>query len=556
MGIKISNTRFIVRNAKVKTGSISLALGQVFRIVNNGGTNESLTYTRINGYPTTTDTITSGSITYVLAVANSLSDSTYTINGTTNLTITNLLITSSVEETPTFTEQLITTTGAGSWTKPLGVTQVIVECWGGGGAGGGATTDNQAGSGGAGGGFARKLITYGSPSENISYSVAPSVAGTTGNGATGNDTTWQTNVVVAKGGGGGSANSLNTGPAGIASTANVGDVVYNGQDGGFANTSRGGDQAGSGGPSAGSAGIFSFANNDVREFGGTTVVGPGGGNPQGNGVPGNNFGGGGSGGYRTSTPSKSGGAGAQGLIRIIYKTNPTMGMVLNLNAEDASSYPGTGTNWFDTSGNGYNATMTGSVSFVNTSPKYFNYTDTPNYFIGNSNITASISDQITIISWIKVTDTTKRSVIFDKYQTPGSPNGYIFEAGTVSGLWTNTIRFFAVGSTGDGWDPRGVTNAIQQNVPCMVSVTLDRTLLQSRLYVNGSSISYTEGGGPIQNLAANWSQGANNYTIGSYRPDAAVDSSMQQYRLTVYNRLLSASEIAAIYNSQKSLYGL
>jgi hypothetical protein len=235
---------------------------------------------------------------------------------------------------------------------------------------------------------------------------------------------------------------------------------------------------------------------------------------------------------------------------------PILGMVLNLNAEDASSYPGTGTTWFDTSGNGYNATMTGSVSFVNTSPKYFNYTDTPNYFIGNSNITASISNAITIISWIKVTDTTKRSVIFDKYQTPASPNGYGLEVGTAAGLWTNTVRFFAVGSTGDSWSPSGVSNAIQQNVNCMVAVTLDTTLQESSLYVNGSSISYTQGGGLLASLAGNWAQGANNYTIGSFRPDAVIDSSMQQYRLTIYNRLLSAAEISTIYNSQKSLYGL
>lgn len=326
MGIKIKNTKFIVRNTKVKTGSISpappaptLQLGQIYRIVNNGGTNESLTYTKIDGTSTSTGTITSGSVTYILAVSGSLSDSTYTFNGTSNLTITNLLITSSVDETPTFTEQLISTTGAGTWTKPLGVTQVIVECWGGGGAGGGASINAQAGSGGAGGGFAKKLIIYTSPSANKSYSVAASVAGGTGNGATGNDTTWETNVVVAKGGGGGLANDLGGSGAGQAGVGNVGDIVYSGQNGTSALTARGGDQAGAGGYSAGSAGIFNFANSSVREFGGLTVTGPGAGAGEADGSPGNNFGGGGSGGYRTATPSKSGGAGAQGLIRLIYR---------------------------------------------------------------------------------------------------------------------------------------------------------------------------------------------------------------------------------------------
>jgi hypothetical protein len=90
----------------------------------------------------------------------------------------------------------------------------------------------------------------------------------------------------------------------------------------------------------------------------------------------------------------------------------------------------------------------------------------------------------------------------------------------------------------------------------MVAVTLDRTAQQSSLYVNGSSISYTQGGGPITNLASDWATGTNNYSIGSIRPEVAIDSNMYQYNLLIYNRALSASEIAQNYNAQKSRYGL
>jgi hypothetical protein len=234
----------------------------------------------------------------------------------------------------------------------------------------------------------------------------------------------------------------------------------------------------------------------------------------------------------------------------------TAGLVLNLDAGNPSSYPGSGTTWTDLTVNGFNASMTGSVSYNNTPPQYFDYANLPNYFIGNNNLTSVISTAITITSWINVRNVASRSVVFDKYQTPTLPAGYVLEVGTVSSLWTNTVRFFAVGSTGDGWDPRGVSNAIQENVPCMVSVTLDRTAQQSSLYVNGSSISYTQGGGPITNLASNWATGTNVYTLGSYRPDAAIDSNMYQYNLLIYNRALSASEILQNYNAQKSRFGL
>jgi hypothetical protein len=200
--------------------------------------------------------------------------------------------------------------------------------------------------------------------------------------------------------------------------------------------------------------------------------------------------------------------------------------------------------------------MTGSVSYNSTPPQYFDYANLPNYFVGNNSLTSAISTAITITSWINVRNVVSRSVVFDKYQVPTLPAGYVFEVGTASGLWTNTLRFFAVGTTGDGWDPRGVSNTIQQNVPCMVSVTLDRTAQQSSLYVNSSSISYTQGGGPIANLASNWAAGDNVYTLGSYRPDAAVDSNMYQYNLLVYNRALSASEILQNYNAQRGRFGL
>ena len=177
-------------------------------------------------------------------------------------------------------------------------------------------------------------------------------------------------------------------------------------------------------------------------------------------------------------------------------------------------------------------------------------------FVGNNNLTSVISTTITIISWVKVINTSIRSIIFDKYQSPALPAGYVLEVGTASGLWTNTIRFYAIGSTGNGWDPRGASNAIQQNIPFMASITLDRSAEQFAMYLNNSSISYTQGGGTLAQLASNWATGTNVYTLGSYRPDFAIDSNMYQYNLLVYNRYLSAQEITQNYNSLKLRFGL
>lgn len=290
------------------------SLGQIYRIYNaSGALPLTFSYTKKDGSSATTDSINPGDHTYILASAGSLSDSV-TFD---QLAVTDLIITSDVEETPVFTEALITTTGSGSWTKPEGVTQVVVECWGGGGAGGGATTDGQDGSGGAGGGFARKFVTYSSPSSSINYIVAASVAGTTGNGDSGNTTSWATNVCIARGGGGGAANDVfSSSGGGDAATNNVGDIVHDASNGGNAFAGKSGNVSGAGGENLGSTGTLSRI-----EFGGAggTRVGPGEGIPNSNGVAGSNYGGGGSGADRVTSTNRSGGAGAQGLIRIIYR---------------------------------------------------------------------------------------------------------------------------------------------------------------------------------------------------------------------------------------------
>jgi hypothetical protein len=199
--------------------------------------------------------------------------------------------------------------------------------------------------------------------------------------------------------------------------------------------------------------------------------------------------------------------------------------------------------------------MNGTVPFVNTSPKYFNYTNTANYFVGNSNLTSSISDAITITSWIKVTDITKRSTIFDKYQVTNPP-GYTLEVGTAGVTWVNTVRFYLQGTTAlNGIDARGATNAITQDNICMVTVTFDYPTRTCRMYVNDSEITFSNTNATA-GISADWSQSPNNYSLGSFRPEELLDAAMQQYRLAVYNRVLSPTEVSSIFNLEKSIYGL
>ena len=67
-------------------------------------------------------------------------------------------------------QEVFTTTGAGSWTCPIGVKQVLVECWGGGGNG--RTSASNPYEGGGGGGAYSASVYNVTPSKSYSYYVA------------------------------------------------------------------------------------------------------------------------------------------------------------------------------------------------------------------------------------------------------------------------------------------------------------------------------------------------------------------------------------------------
>jgi len=324
MPITISDTSLVIDGSKATwtVPSPLLFMGEIMRLFNSSSTTQTYNYTGIDGI-TATATVSATTSSYILVKSGSATDSW---NETTQIAAIKLFITSSELGNP-FTEELITTTGAGSWTKPTGVTQVVVECWGGGGSGGGASNNQSGGGGGAGGQYARRYIQYSSPSQNISYFLGAGGIGNTGLGGTGEPTDWDSPVKVRGYYGDlGLPNGLEGNPAagGIGSIQfGIGDVVYPGNSGVSGeyfgipiNVAIGGRGGGGAGSTTGSVIQDNFGEREYGGDGGDGISAT----AQGiNGNPGNNYGAGGSGAAKISGASRSGGDGAQGLIRILYR---------------------------------------------------------------------------------------------------------------------------------------------------------------------------------------------------------------------------------------------
>jgi hypothetical protein len=210
----------------------------------------------------------------------------------------------------------LTSTGAGTWTVPTGVTSITVEAWGAGGAGGGVRGINLGGSGGSGGTYTKTTFSGVTAGTIYNLYVAPTTnIGSLGtNGANGADSWFNTSAILNANGGlggkggtsnGASVNALNTGSLGTG----TGTVITAGGStsaGTAAIGSAGGAGGGAGGGTGGTA-VGVASNNSYKD--GNSGSSPGGGGS------GSTVGGG-------SGSSSYGGAGARGEIRITF-TCPT-----------------------------------------------------------------------------------------------------------------------------------------------------------------------------------------------------------------------------------------
>lgn len=208
----------------------------------------------------------------------------------------------------------------------------------------------------------------------------------------------------------------------------------------------------------------------------------------------------------------------------------TSGLVLSLNAADRNSYPGSGTSWRDMSESNRLATITSPV-FTTEGGGGFTSGVTTYPVVTQSNPT-----QMTLEVTLRVA-TTVAFGAYVRYGQTGSPlTNKIFFRGASGG---NFITIFVYGNT----------TTVEQLIALSVTVTTTRIIALSldnlgvaRLYVNGSLSS----SGTVANFT-------------SWQIDTAggdIQGADYYSNLKIYNRALSASEVAQNYNAQKSRFGL
>ena len=216
----------------------------------------------------------------------------------------------------------------------------------------------------------------------------------------------------------------------------------------------------------------------------------------------------------------------------------TDGLVLYVDAANAKSYPGSGTTWFDISGNAYNATLTNSPTWSNANSGRFAFNGSnQSATTAAPNITIST---FTIICWIFSAANQNSFTGICQHRSSGNAWGLGCSYGTPV---TNQLGYtWAADSATYSWNSGLI---IPNNQWSMVALSTSTT--SASLYLNSSFAS--------QNHTNS------SFTLGALTiaHDTIVSTRFFNGNIALtsfYNRALTVGEIGQNFNALRGRFGV
>ena len=218
-----------------------------------------------------------------------------------------------------------------------------------------------------------------------------------------------------------------------------------------------------------------------------------------------------------------------------YFSIPQQNLILHLDAGNINSYPGTGTSWYEISGSGSTATLTGGPTFTSSYGGGFVFSGTDQYATVP---TASRFDlgtgSATIIAWFKLTAAGYKCIASKR-------NGSGFQLYSNGGLYAD----------GAGTAGKSSSRAVNNGRIFCGAVVYDRAGSLMRLYINGvedgnvalASTTLTDVAG-VNIGRATLGGGSTDYFNGTI------------YQVQIYNKALSPKEMRENFELLRSRYGV
>jgi hypothetical protein len=241
-----------------------------------------------------------------------------------------------------------------------------------------------------------------------------------------------------------------------------------------------------------------------------------------------------------------------------YHNNPrivTDGLVLCLDASHKKSYPGSGTTWYDLSGNGYNGTLVNGVGYVGTNGGSLSF-DGVNDYVSVSNSNYLNTNEFTTSLWIyleNITTTYTPRTFLEKnvYNT----SGIQFAIGT-GGQLTNrilTVRYSTTGNIENVYyfTPSATIVPFQTwiNISLVFSYINPNSFIS--LYINGVLVKTSS--------ASSGTFVPNTKALGIGIPGPGLGNGYHKGKISsylIYNKALTPQEIQQNFNATKGRFGL
>jgi hypothetical protein len=221
-------------------------------------------------------------------------------------------------------------------------------------------------------------------------------------------------------------------------------------------------------------------------------------------------------------------------------------LVLELDAADRNSYPGSGTTWNDMSGNGNNGTLVNGPAFTSSNGGVISFDGINDYAIINNSSTLKMGGlSYTGEVWISITGSSTTERMIYEYNTWSNSGTYQLTTLTSTTISTTFPEAYAVGAQAATY----TYSPLSSNIWVHISNQFDTTNNALRLYVNGTLTTQITGvTQEIGNITSNL------YIMSRAGTSLFVPAKLGLLR--IYNKALSASEILQNYNATKTRFGL
>jgi hypothetical protein len=233
------------------------------------------------------------------------------------------------------------------------------------------------------------------------------------------------------------------------------------------------------------------------------------------------------------------------------------GLVLHLDAANRRSYPGTGTGWFDLSGNGNNVILVNGPSYSSSNNGFITFDGTNDCSNTISTLNLSNTNAVTLFYIMKANVYTTLQILHElssnfNNQSDSFVSGYCDNSvGSNNGVLTSLKGNI-------GYNIADYNKSLLDNLSwCSLCIIHDTSQSSKENLIYKNSIITGEDRNPVSGYSANNTNNFGNRTfyIGS-RNNSEFFASMSISCLLLYNRRLSDFEIQQNFNALRGRFNL